>query len=196
MREYQFDELCGLRHISVPWAKRCRLRCSTNSSMLLRLLKIWNCALDSSWNFDAYTSPESPKNSQCNINPEMFPRSRQEPTTGPYPDSSGSSQIPLIRKLKIPFNFLFSHFHPSTSISIWHTLLLSSFSTKALDVFIVPTMRATCSAPPIFINFVTQVIIGEEYKARRSLLCRFIPLFCCFLPHGSKERPNVNPVRN
>jgi hypothetical protein len=57
-------------------------------------------------------------------------------------------------------------------------------------------MRATCSAPPILFNFVTQIILGEEYKAWRSLLCRFIPLSCYFLSHGSKERPTVKPIRN
>jgi hypothetical protein len=57
-------------------------------------------------------------------------------------------------------------------------------------------MRATCSAHPFFIKFVTQIILVEEYKAWRPLLCRFIPLSCYFLPHGSKERPTLNPVRN
>ena len=59
------------------------------------------------------------------------------------------------------------------------SLLPSGFPTKTLYTPLSSSIRATCPAHLILLDFITRTILGEEYKPFSSSLC-------CFLHNGTK----------
>ena len=65
---------------------------------------------------------------------------------------------------KLSLSFMFSHQN-----SVWTSPLLSS-------------IRATCPAYLILLNFITRILLGEEYRSPSASLCSFLH---SLLPHPS-----------
>ena len=53
-------------------------------------------------------------------------------------------------------------------------LFPSGFPTKALDTQFLSSIRATCPAYRILIDFITRTILSEEYRSLSSSLCSFL----------------------
>ena len=51
----------------------------------------------------------------------------------------------------------------------------SGFPTKNLHTPLLSTIRATCPAHLILLDFITRTILGEEYRSFSSSLCSFLP---------------------
>ena len=145
----------ALRHISVPWAKRCRSRCSSNSSMRARLLKIWNCALDSRWNFDAYIFPESPppkKIPHVIWNPKCFHGADKSPQLAPTLTQLG----PLKFFASENFRFvLISYFHISTHLllSVYHVFFFYVFQQQLRCTYL-SSLQCVLYAPPLRLSLI------------------------------------------
>ena len=56
-------------------------------------------------------------------------------------------------------------------------LFPSGFLSRTMYVFIFYPIHATCSTHPIFIDLITQMILGDEYKSWSSSI-----RVCCFPP--------------
>ena len=62
---------------------------------------------------------------------------------------------------------LSSHLHLCLPNGLFH----SSFPTKILYKCLLSPIRATCPAHTILLDFITQMIFGEQYRSLRSTLC-------------------------
>ena len=71
----------------------------------------------------------------------------QVPATSPYPEPDQSSPCSVSHFLKI---------------------LLSGLSTKTLYAPLLSPTRATCPAHLILIDFITEIIFGEQYRLLSS----------------------------
>ena len=94
----------------------------------------------------------------------------QEPSTFPYHEPVQSSPCPLQSHfLKLPSNIIFPSTPGSSTLSLYfrfshHNPVCTSF---------LP-LRATCPAHLILLNFITKIILGEEYRSLSSSLCSFL----------------------
>ena len=52
-------------------------------------------------------------------------------------------------------------------------LFPSGFHTETLYARLLSPIRATCSAHVIFLDLITRIILGEEYRSMSSWLCSF-----------------------
>ena len=59
-------------------------------------------------------------------------------------------------------------------LSLRSGLFPSGFPTKMICTPLVSPIRATCLAHLILLDFITRIILGEQYRSLSSLLCSFL----------------------
>ena len=97
-----------------------------------------------------------------------FPHS-QVPAIRPFPEPARSSPYPHTPLPEDP-----SYYPP---IDAWVSqvgLFPSGFPTKTTYTPLLSPIRAKCPAHLIFLYFITQTILGEEYRSLSSSLCSFL----------------------
>ena len=93
----------------------------------------------------------------------------QVPATCPYPQATSSSHQTHSHFLKIHLNIIL----PSTFWSPqW--FFPSDFPTKTLCTPLPSSIRVTCPAHLILLDFIIRTILGEEYRSLSSSLCNFL----------------------
>ena len=126
----------------------------------------------------------------------------------PCPEPVRHSPYPPSHFLKLHFNIILTS---TPGPPKWFSS--SGFPTKILCTFLLFPLHATCPAHLIFLDFITRMILGEEYKSLSSSLCSFLRSLCfpiplrpkysqhyshiassSFLPHC--ERPCFAPIKN
>ena len=65
------------------------------------------------------------------------------------------------------------------------------FPTKNLHTPLASSIRATCPAHRIILDFITRTILGEPYRSLRSSLCSFPPHPCYLVPLRNKYSPQT-----
>ena len=118
-------------------------------------------------------------------NPKVHYPTHKRPPPIPIPihGQPNSIHIPTSHLLEIHPNII----HPSTPRSPHWTLSLR-FPHQDLIHTLSSPIRATCTAHLILLNFITRIILGEDYKSFSSSLCNL------FLPQC--QRPSFTPRQN
>ena len=102
-------------------------------------------------------------------NPKVHYRTHKRPPPVSILGQPNSVHIPTSHFLEIHPNIM----PPSTPRSS-QCLVPSGFPTKTLYNPISSTIRATCPAHLILLDFITRTILGEEYKSFSSSLCNLL----------------------
>ena len=109
----------------------------------------------------------------------------QVPATCPYPEPAQSS--PYLNST-LPEDHL--NILPSVPGGLPSGLFPSGFPTKTLYKLLLYPVHATCPIHLILLDFITQRILGEEYRSLNSTLS-FSLLPCYLIP----LRPKYSPQR-
>jgi len=94
----------------------------------------------------------------------------QVPATFPCPVPVRSSPYPTSHFLKILILILSSHL----CLGLPSGLFPSDFPTKTLYMPDLSPIRATCPANLIHLHFITQKVLGEQYRSLSCSLCSFL----------------------
>ena len=68
-------------------------------------------------------------------------------------------------------------------------LFTSGFPTKTLWTSLPNSIRATCSAHLIRLDYITRTILGEQYRSLKFSLCSFSPIPSYLMPPRPKYSP-------
>ena len=97
------------------------------------------------------------------------------------------------------FLILFSHLR----LGLPSAVLPSSLPSKILYTPLLSSIYATCPAHLIFIDLITQKLLGEEYRLLSSSLCSLLHYPCYLAPQYPQptflpecERPSFTPIQN
>ena len=102
-------------------------------------------------------------------NPKVHYRTHKRPPPVSILSKPNPVHIPTSHLLEIHPNII----HPSTPrFSQWSPSL--RFPTKTLYTIFSSPIRATCPAYLILLDFITNTILGEEYKSFSSSLCSLL----------------------
>jgi len=93
----------------------------------------------------------------------------QVPTTCPPPESASSSPYPTSHFLKIYLNIILPSLPRSPKC-----FFPSGFPTETLYTPLLSSICTTCFTHLILLDFITQTILGEEYRSLSSSLCNFL----------------------
>ena len=105
----------------------------------------------------------------------------QVPDTSPYHEPARSSSYPPHPTSWRFILVLSSHLR----LGLPSGLFPSNLPTKNLYIPLLSTIRATCPAHLILLDFSTRTILGEQYRSFNSSLCSSLP--CYLIPLG----PNI-----
>ena len=141
------------------------------------------------------------------MEPESSLPHSQVPATCPYPEPARSSPHPTSWRSVL----VSTHLH----LGLPSVLFPPGFPAKTMYTPLLSPIRATCPAHLIRLNFITQTLLGEQYRSLSSSLCSFLHSPCYlvplrpkyspqhpilkhpepkFLPHC--ERPGFTPIQN
>ena len=121
-------------------------------------------------------------------NPKIRYRTHKSPARVPLQSQRNVARTSPSHFVKIHFK----SFLPSAPGCLkW--IFPSGFPTKTLYTPLHSSIRATCPAHLIFLDFITRTILGEKCRSFSSSLCSFPPLPCRLVPPKPKYPPQ-HPV--
>jgi hypothetical protein len=91
------------------------------------------------------------------------------PATCPYPEPTPSSPHDLLQLPEDP-----SSYYPPIYVLVSPMASPSGFPTNTLCTPLSSTIRATCLAHLIRLDFITRTILGKAYRSFSSSLCSFL----------------------